>query len=69
MTQLEKARKDFDKLTAPVNDDPMAQTQVADLVSAAVFELDLQEEGEQVPELTKPQINALKRFVAKWSGK
>jgi hypothetical protein len=63
---FDQCRRDFNKLSAPVNDDPLAQTTVADLVSAALFELDLHEEGEQDPALTARQVLQLRRFLAKW---
>jgi hypothetical protein len=58
---------EFRLLTAPVSDDPMAQHSVADLVSAAQFELDLHHEGDQEPPLTLSQVNALKAFVRRWA--
>jgi hypothetical protein len=69
LTDFEKCRREFDKLTAPVNNDPLAQTTVADLYFSALFELDLHHEGEQVPELTKSQVSALEKFTEKWAGK
>lgn len=68
LSAFKKCQRDFDKLTAPVNDDPLAQTEVADLVSAALFELDLHEEGGQDPPLSRGQVNQLWRFVAKWDA-
>ena len=66
LTAFEKCRRDFDKLTAPVNNDPLAQATVADLLSAAQFEIDLQEEGDQDPPLTAKQVTQLKKFVEKY---
>ncbi len=67
MSEFKKCQRDFDKLTAPVNDDPMAQKTVSDLYFAALFELDLHEEGEQDPPLSKAQVNQLRKFTAKWN--
>jgi hypothetical protein len=65
-TKFDQCSKEFGKLSAPVNDDPLAQTTIADLVAATQFELDLQDEGEQEPLLTGKQIRQLRRFVTKW---
>ena len=63
-TAFEKAQSEFMGLPG-VNNDPMAQHSIADLVSAAVFEVDLFEEGES--ELGLYEIRQIRRWLRKWN--
>jgi len=62
---FEECSKEFGAL-AGVNNDPMAQTAIGDLVYAAHLECDAFEAGET--ETTKREIAKIKRFIKKWEG-
>lgn len=64
-TKFKQARNEFDRL-AGVNNDALMQSEIADLVFAAQFELDLAAAGDS--ELTAAQLAPIRRFVRKWSG-
>lgn len=58
-----KIRNEFSRLSG-VNNDPLSQKTVSQLVSAAQFEIDLHEEGEEIK--TPIQLKKLKAFVNKY---
>lgn len=65
-SEFDKARRSFGKL-AGVNNDPMAQHTIADLVFAAQFEIDLFEEGDS--ELKASEIKPIRKFVQTYQNR
>lgn len=60
---FDRAQQEFGGLLW-VNNDPMAQSTIQDLLSAAEFEVDLYQEGES--EATSAEIRKIQRFIKKW---